>query len=240
MNRKKKLLILLLLSLSVFFVYKLSGKKHITYTVLGDSFSMGENSYGGYTYGYEDYLRDYLGTNKRVEFIDLYTNKNENIITLHNRVLNNNSEIIKKKNYNIKKVISESDIITISVGLNDIIYEYYINKNVPINQYKEDKIVKYIYNNFKNLMKEILKYKNNNIFIIGYPERDIEYKRLIEKLNNKYKNYSKKNNITFIDSGELLDKKDYFDDQKSIFPNTNGYRVIAKKIINTYKNKEKS
>lgn len=240
MNRKKKLLVLLLLSLSVFFVYKLSGKKNITYTVLGDSFSMGENSYGGYTYGYEDYLRDYLRKNKRVEFIDLYTNKNENIVNLHNKILNNYSEVIKSKNYNIKKIISESDIITISIGINDIIYESYINNNVLLNQYKEDKIVKYIYNNFKNLMKEILKYKNNNIFVIGYPKRDIEYKKLIEKLNNKYKNYSEKNNIIFIDSGELLDKNDYFDDKKSIFPNTNGYRVIAKKIINIYKNKEKS
>ena len=240
MNRKKKLLILLLLSLSVFFVYNLSGKKITIYTTLGDSFSNGENSYGGYTYGYEDYLKDHLKKTSNLEIIDLYTNKNENINTLYNRILRNDAKIVGNKNYNIKKVLAESDIITISIGLNDIIYEYYIDKNVSKSHYKENKVVKYIYNNFKKLMSEILKYKDKNIFIIGYPERDVKYKRLIQKLNNKYKNYSEKNVITFIDSDKLLDKNEHFDNKNSIFPNTKGYEVIANKIYNIYKNQEKS
>lgn len=240
MNRKKKLLILILLSLSVYFVYKLIDKKSLIYTTLGDSFSNGENSYGGYTYGYEDYLKDYLKKNNNVELIDLYTSKNENISTLYNKILKNNSKIIGNNNYNIKKVISESSIITISIGLNDIIYEYYIDKNVSKSQYKEYKVVEYIYNNFKKLMAEILKYKNKNIFIVGYPEKKVEYNKILKKLNNKYKCYSKKNNITFIDTTNILDKNEYFDNQNTIFPNTKGYELIAKKIYNIYKNQEKS
>lgn len=235
MNRKKKLLVLLLLSLSVYFIYQISDKKNFIYSVIGDSLSMGENSYGGYTYGYEDYLRDYF---KKIEFIDFYTNKNENINTLYNKLLKDSIEVINNKSYNLKRVITESNIVTISIGLNDLIYESYINKNEFKSQYKEDKIVGYVYKNFKILMNELLKY-NSSIFVVGYPEKS-EYKSIIKKLNKKYKNYCKNNKITFIDSNKLLVKEEYFDNKNSIFPNTKGYKKMAEKIIKVYKNKEKA
>lgn len=238
MNRKKKLLILLILSLSVYFVYQLTDKKNYIYTVLGDSFSMGENSYGGYTYGYEDYVFDALKKNNKVELVDLYTNKEENINTLYNIFLKNEIEVINNNSYNIKKIITESRIVTISIGLNDIIYEHYINKSEIKSQYKEDKIVKHIYENFKVLVNELIKY-NSNIYIIGYPERN-EYKNIIKKLNIKYNNFCKKNKIIFIDTNSLLDKEEYFDTQNTVFPNTKGYKKISQKIINIYKNRENS
>jgi lysophospholipase L1-like esterase len=238
MNRKKKLLVLLLLSLSVYFVYQFTGKKKLTYTVLGDSFSMGENSYGGYTYGYEDYLLDSFKEDINVEFIDFYTSKNENINTLYNKFLKDDIEVINKKSYNLKRVLTESDIITISIGLNDVFYECYVDKNVFNSQYKEDKLVKYIYKNFKNLMNELLKY-GSNIYVIGYPERN-EYKNIVEKLNNKYKVYCKNKKIVFIDTNTILDSDNYFDSKNAIFPNTLGYKKISEKIIKIYKNKEKS
>lgn len=240
MNRKKKLIILLLLSLSVFFVYNLTDKKIITYTILGDSFSKGENSYGGYTYGYEDYVLEYLKKKNQVDFIDLYTNKNENINTLYSNFVENEREVINGKSYNIKKILTESKIVTISIGLNDIIYEYNVNKNVLNLQYKEDKTINYIYKNFKKLMNSILKYSTNNLYIIGYPERNDKYKSLIKKLNIKYKNYCKKEKINFIDTNKILNNEAYFDKNDSVFPNTKGYQKIARNIINIYKNKEKS
>ena len=240
MNRKKKLLVLLLLSLSVFFVYNLTGKKVIRYVTLGDSFSKGENSYGGYTYGYEDYLHDYFKKKNKVEFIDIYSSKNENINSLYSNFVENESEIIGRKSYNIKKILAESTVVTISIGLNDIIYETNIDKNVLRTQYKEDKVVEYIYNKFKKLMNEILKYSTNNIYVLGYPERNNEYEYLIKKINTKYKKYSTKENIYFIDTNKILNNDEYFDKENIIFPNTKGYEKIAKKIINIYKNKEKS
>ena len=240
MNRKKKLLVLLLLSLSVFFVYKLTGKRNIIYTTLGDSFSRGENSYGGYTYGYEDYLLDYLKKKNKVEFVDLYTSKNENINSLYNVFIENETEVINGKSYNIKKLLSESSIVTLTIGLNDIIYETNIKKNVLKTQYQEDKTIKYIFNNFKKIMREILKYSNSNIYIIGYPERNNKYRTMIKKLNNQYKKYCKKERINFIDTNKILNKNEYFDAEESIYPNTKGYKELAKNIINIYKNKEKS
>ena len=240
MNRKKKVVVLILLSLSVFFVYNLTDKKITRYITLGDSFSKGENSYGGYTYGYEDYLQDFIRKTNKVDFIDIYSNKNENITSLYNNFVENEREIINGNNYNIKKILAEANIVTISIGLNDIIYEVNVDKNVLRTQYKEDKIVDYTFNKFKKLMNEVLKYSTNNIYIIGYPERNNEYKYLIRKLNQKYKKYCKKEKIYFINTNIILDKEQYFDQKNSIFPNTKGYEKIAKKIINIYKNKEKS
>lgn len=238
MNRKQKLLILILLSLSVYFVYQITNKKNFTYIVLGDSFSMGKNSYGGYTYGYEDYLLDYLKKEKEVQFIDFYTSKNENINTLYNKFLKDDIEVINNKSYNLKRILTESDIVTISIGLNDILYEYYIDKSVLKSQYKEDKLVDSIYKNFKNLMNEVIKY-TSNIYVLGYPERN-EYSSLIKKINYKYKLYCKNKKIEFVDTNNLLNKWEYFDNTNTIFPNTKGYKKISQKIIKKYKNKEKS
>ena len=240
MNRKKKILILILLSLSVFFVYNLTDKPTIVYTTLGDSFSNGQNCYGGYTYGYEDYILDYLKKKNNVEFIDIYTNKNESITTLNNYLITNNGTVINNKNYNIKKVLTESTIVTISIGINDIIYETNVDKSVLESQYKEDKLVNYIYDNYKKLMNEILKYSTNNIYIIGYPVRNNQYKNIILKLNKKYKQYSQKEKINFIDSNKILEKEEYFENDDSIYPNTLGYKKIAEEIINIYKNRENS
>ena len=65
MNRKTKLLILILLSLSVYFIYKNNNHKEIKITSLGDGLSLGINSYGVKEYGYLDYCKDFFKSNQR-------------------------------------------------------------------------------------------------------------------------------------------------------------------------------
>ena len=60
MYKKLKLLTLILLSLSVYFIYNKENKNNLIYITIGDSLSLGENSYGGINYGYSDYFKDYL------------------------------------------------------------------------------------------------------------------------------------------------------------------------------------
>ena len=50
LSKKTKLLILLLMCSSIFFIYKYTNHNNITYTDIGDSLSLGIDSYGKKTY----------------------------------------------------------------------------------------------------------------------------------------------------------------------------------------------
>ena len=238
MKRYQKFIILMVLSSTVYLIYLFTNNTSIKYTILGDSLSMGQNSFGGLTYGYEDYLKEYFSKNNKVICIDYYTSKNKDIKTLYNDILQDQTIIIDNNNNNIKKILQESDIITISIGLNDIIYEYSIKNKVSLTTYEEDKIIDYIYDNFKSLISEIRKYTKRKIYIIGYPEKNVVYKDLIAKLNMKYLEFTKTDNSSFIDTNKLLNREDYFENKYSLFPNTKGYKIISDNIINEYKNEK--
>ncbi|MBR4618161.1 MAG: SGNH/GDSL hydrolase family protein [Bacilli bacterium] len=235
MKRYQKIIILIILSSTIYLVYLFTDHKTITYLSLGDALSMGENSFGGITYGYEDYFTEYLSKDNETIHIDYYTSKNKNIEMLHNDILQDKTIILDNNNYNIKKSLQESDIITISIGLNDLVYEYSITNKLHLTDYEETRIVKYIYNRFKSLMSEIRKYTKRKVYIIGYPEKNVIYKNLIKKLNNKYNEFTKKDNSIFINTNKLLNREQYFDNNNSLYPNTKGYEIIAQSLINIYR-----
>ena len=47
MKKYKKIIILTVISLSVYFIYLVTNKNNITYISLVDSISIGQNAYGG-------------------------------------------------------------------------------------------------------------------------------------------------------------------------------------------------
>ena len=233
MKKLTKLLVLIIISLSVIIVYKKENNNETAYLVLGDSFSMGINPYGGIGYGYEDYFKDYLDTKGKVNLIDFYTSKNKNIKSIQNDILENDTYILEGNSLNIKKLLQDADVITMSVGLNDIIYEYNINNNNNNkSEYEENKIVDYVYNNLLDLLKDIRIYTKRKIYIIGYPENNSKYNSLIKKLNNKYKDIPIEN-IVFIDTKKILSNEDLIL-KDSLFPNSNGYKKISELIIRDY------
>ena len=59
-SKKLKVLIILFMCGTTFFIYKYTNYNNITYTVLGDGLSCGIDSYGRKTYSYGDYVKDYL------------------------------------------------------------------------------------------------------------------------------------------------------------------------------------
>ena len=56
----KKIIFILILFLSCYFIYNLTIDSKINYLTIGDSLSSGINIYGIKQYGYSDYVKDYL------------------------------------------------------------------------------------------------------------------------------------------------------------------------------------
>lgn len=236
MKKYQKMLILLLISSSIYFIYLFTNKNNLTYIAIGDSLATGQNSYGGNSYGYTNFVKDYLSQNHNLNlYSDYFSSKNKDISTLYNDILKDENIVIDNNSYNLKRLLQESDIITISIGLNDLIYEYSLKNKENLSAYEENRIVDYVYTNYSNLINEIRRYTKRKLYIVGYPTNNVKYQSLIKKLNKKYKDGCTKDNNIFIDSDRLLNSSSYFDQDNNLFPNIKGYQLIATSIISDYK-----
>lgn len=218
MNRPIKLLILIILSLSVYFIYQSTKQSSIQILSLGDGLSKGINSYTITEYSHLNYYEDYLKSkNIKVKVIDEYSNEN---LTIHELL-----ELVKNNNY-LKRDLMESHLLFISVGYNDLLYKLSLEDDISIP--KLNKIIDEINNEYKELLTEIKKYYKNEIIIVGYPKsnRDDYYLNLgVRKLNRIL------NANTFIDTYNLLnDRNKYFSNPNSYYPNRLGYKRIYEEI----------
>ncbi len=230
-SKKLKLLVLIFMCSTTFFIYRYTNYNNITYTVIGDGLSYGIDSYGRKTYSYSDYVKDYLvDKNKLKDYYKLYVKKDTTIEMLYNSLLTNQKMSINNKKTNIKTILRETDYITMSVGINDLLYQLTITNNLT--EQKIDNIIKEIETNFNNLIQEIRKVYNREIYIIGYYNLNINnklYNMAINKLNNIYK---KNKNVIYISTYIISENKNIFlSNSMNYYPNYKGYQVISSKII---------
>ena len=79
----KKVLLILILFLSCYFIYNQTSDNKLYYLTIGDSLSRGTNEYGIVTYGYNDYVKDYLEENNKLEgFNKTFTDNDYRIIDI--------------------------------------------------------------------------------------------------------------------------------------------------------------
>lgn len=222
MNRLKKLLILLLLSTSVFFIYNHTKNTKYVITNIGDQLSLGINSYGIKTPSYVDYYKDYLlDTKNEVIINNTYSNKKQSI---------SNILTLVKTTPNIKRCLYDTNLVIITLGYNDIIYNILTEENITENKYNS--IMKNIIQEYEELIKEIKKYYHEQIIVVGYYDYNkdnIYINKGIKELNNYLENNKE---ITYINTKKLLkNRSKYFDNPSSYYPNQEAYYLISKKII---------
>lgn len=235
MKKSIKLLILIILSSSVYFIYNLKKEVKINYVSIGDGFATGINSYHNISYGYNDYLKDYF---KKKDILGKYDNFSyEDMMTkdIKKDILININD--KDKN-NIRRTLREANLLTISVGINDLIYE--IDVNNPQTNSTKEKILTKIVDKLDEDIKEIKKYYHGPIYLVGYynfyPQNSVE-RNMLNELNKKYQQFCGNNNIIFIDNHNLDTKLyNYLENPNSFYPNVNGYEIIYKNILDSINN----
>lgn len=222
MSRKVKLLILIIISFSVYFIYQNNNTKDIKIVSLGDGLSLGINSYGIKEYSYIDYWKDSLEDKGiKVEINQEYSKKDLSIFQL--------LEVIKY-NPKIKRDLTEAHYVILNLGYNDLLYKLSLDKKISVANFNY--ILKDIEKNYQELIKEIKKYYKKEIIVIGYYsyDKDNYYKIMgIRRLNQIL---CTEENIEYIDTYQLLaDSKLYFSNPNSYYPNKKGYQKIAEQII---------
>lgn len=229
MNRLLKLCFLLLISLSVFFIYRETKNSSYQITIIGDQEALGINSYGIKEYSYVDYLKDYLETNKDKVYLD------KTYLEKDNSIKNTLQEL--KDTTTLKRKLYDTNILILSLGYNDYLYSLSLEENITNSKLKQ--ILKEIDSNYNALITEIRKYYHNKIIVVGIlPKTSNPYKEIGTKEVNKILNNNPE--VIYIDTEELLKNRNkYFSNPKSNYPNQDGYIVISKEIIKkTLENKE--
>ena len=231
MKKILKLVFLIIVILSIFLIYKFTNNKYLNYTSIGDGLSKGIDSYANIDYGYSDYIYDYLKEKDQLKLYSKdFTSQEMSINDLKSKIFLDEKVNYKNRKINLKNILSESDILTMSIGLNDLIYKLSILDIKSIK--KIDRIVDDIYIEFIELITEIKKFYNGDIYLVGYyvsPKYDYKINYAIEKLNEKYKNTP---DIIYIATDYFLsNNKKYLVNPNSYYPNSAGYQAISRKII---------
>lgn len=225
----KKVFLILTLFLSCYFIYNKTEGNKKNYLALGDALSKGINEYKIASYGYSDFLKDYLEENH------ILKNYNNSFTDIDYKV----SDIVTILEYNkskngitLNRLIKEANIITISIGLEEIYYK--INKN-------NQNIYTYIdamINDYNKILNYISKFHHDKVYILGYYSISNNSKDIINYANYKLKNLTQKYNYTYIDLSQILDGNPTYINQinNNYLPNIKGYQKISQIIVENLKN----
>ena len=229
----KKILIIGIIVLSIFLIYLTTLDKKIYYLSLGDQISLGMTKENYYEKSYTNYIKEYLEEKNLLEtYINSYEEQGKRITDIINDI-NNNKEI-EETNKTIKNSLIKSDLITISIGTNDIIAKINnINKN-EINYKILNENINSIIEDLDKLLKLIREYCKEDIIMIGIHiiTDDEKIQELINYANEKFKETSEKYNITYINMYEILN----LEEEYKIYPTKQEYEKIGNVIIDIINN----
>ena len=242
MKRRYKLLIgIIVVSIIVLIINIITNDRKLFYLSLGDSLAVGLNSNGKKVNSYGDYIKDYFDKKGKLEiYINEYAKSGYRSIDLLNDIKNNKKLRIQKKVITLKNALVKADIITLSIGANDLFYKLKLGSpnpdDVEIYEYVDQ-----VFYDMENLFSELRSITKEKIYVLGFynpfvvssvdSANDIE--PVIEYANEKLEWLSNEYNIRLINvqnvfsSGKNMLSSDY-----EIYPTDNGYKAIAKEIIN--------
>lgn len=224
----KKVILILILFLSCYFIYNKTIDNKIYYLTIGDSLSKGITKNGDLSYGYSDYIRDFLDNNNLLkEYNKTFTESDYRIIDVIKALEYNE----KKDNESLNYLIKKADIMTISLGMNELYYK--LNKDTQnIYTYIDNMI-----NNYDKILSYVNTFHHNKVFILGFYNVTGINNDLFDYANYKLKELCNKYDFIFIDLSNLFNNNpNYFDKKMSFIPNFNGYEKISQLIIENFKN----
>lgn len=217
MKKILKLLFLVIISLSVYFIYLKTNNKTYNFTSIGDNLSLGNDSFNIKNYSYVDYYIEYLKQTKEKVIVNKkYSNKTQTIKNVY----------LSMKESDLKRIITDTDCLILTLGYNDLLEGLSLLEDK--NNYK--KVIDEIKENFKLLIKEIRKYYHEEIIVIGYYKSntdDYYINKGIKELNNILRN----ENVIYIDTYHALNNSKYFSNPNSYYPNYKGYQRIYEEIL---------
>ena len=223
-----KVFLILILFLSCYFIYNKTVDNKVYYLTIGDSLSKGTNEYGVVSYGYNDYVKDYLEENNLLkDYNKTFKNNDYRIIDVIKTLEYNE----KKDNYSLNRLIKQADIITISLGMNELYYK--IEKGGSgIYTYIDNMI-----SNYNKILTYINKFHHNKVFVLGYYNTMGHSNDIFSYANHKLKEICETHGFIYVDLSNIFTNNPiYFSNSEKFIPNNKGYEKISQIIVEKLKN----
>ena len=197
----KKILIIFLICSIVFLIYFLTRDTKIYYVSIGDYVSINNH-------------KSYYGN--KLEKDVRYYNKDYRTIDLVDDLESNKEVKYRGKNYKLTNLLIKADIITISIGMNDLLFFDEVNDNMYA--YIDDILM-----DVEKVLNLVRYYSKEKIYIYNYFGFD---KKFLYYINNRLSDIAFEYNVNIIDISSIKNRKKL---------NNNDYKYIENKLINTLK-----
>lgn len=214
------------------------------YAALGDSLSAGQTPYQTVDNGYTDFLADHFEKSQPTNFtkafaVPGYTSQDVLDDIINNRTIGDKS---------IQDVIREADVLTLTVGANDILREATIdpeNGTVEIDPAKIPVILATLTENLNGILGEINSLNPNvMVYVSGYyfsfpylpDDQKPQLQLLMSLLNDTIQNVSLEQGMSFVsmDSVNEIFQEDpgtFLPNPLDIHPSSDGYKLITEQFI---------
>jgi len=249
MKRRYKLLIgFLITSVFLIAIFLITKDRKIYYISLGDSLAIGQTPYNTIGKSYGDYVSEYLKDKGVLEFYTKdFSKSGYRSIDILNDLKGNKEINIKGKRLSLKHALIKADLVTLSIGANDLFYKLNIGKEFDLNDF--DDIYLYIDESMSDIDKllfELRRTCKEEIMVFGFYNPFIRYSSTLANevepviiyANNKMQELTNKYNMTYLDMHDtFLANEEYLPKTFEIHPLDLGYRKMAKIIIDSMNEK---
>lgn len=243
MKRRYKLLIgFIITGIILVVIFFITKDRKVYYLSLGDSLAVGQMPDNSLNKSYGDYIKDYLEDRNILEFYTKGFAKNGyRSIDLLNDVNNNKKIKEGKKEISIKNALIKADIVTVSIGGNDLLYKLNLSSSIDITEFDDiysyvDEVIgdinKLLFELRKNCKEQIIVLGLYNPFASFSPKLANTVEPVLSYANLKIQDLTKKYDMTFVDMHDMfLANPSYLPTYLEIHPTASGYRAMSKKII---------
>ena len=214
-DKMKKTMFFIIIFVVTFLIYYFNINKKTYYVSLGDFLSYGINNMDKVDNNYSNNIKQKYQSNLQ-NYVNYSSTDDYRVMDLMNDINYNKTITHNNKEYKIQNLLIKANLITLSIGMNDLIYR----KNLDYDY------VDNLLNDIKDLLILIRKYNKDEIYFLSF-YNIVGNQELIDYSNKKIKNICNKNKIKFVDISEL---SKYI--KNGIYPTNDGYTYITDKILN--------
>ena len=243
LKRRYKLLIGFIITgiilVTIFFITK---DKKIYYLSLGDSLAAGQTPNNTISLSYGDYVAEYLKDKGKLEFYTKgFTKSGYRSIDILNDLKENKKIKVGKKEITLKNALIKADLVTVSVGANDLFYKINFGNELKGDDFND--IYKYIDESMKDINKLLYELRiscKEQIMVFGFYNPFTNFSSSLSNLvepvilyaNSKLENLVNKYNMTYVDIHDnFLANDNYLPSKLEIHPTKEGYKAMSKAVI---------
>lgn len=224
---------------SIFFITR---DKKVYYLSLGDSLAAGQTPYNTIEKSYGDYVAEYLKDKEILEFYTKdFSKSGYRSIDLLNDLRSNKELKVNGKKITLKNSLIKADLVTLSIGANDLFYKLNIGTEFDLNEF--DDMYTYVDEcilDIDKLLYELRRSCKEQIMVFGFYNPFTNFSSalattvepIIVYANGKMENLVRKYDMTYVNIHDtFLANDDYLPDKLEIHPTDKGYRAMSKKVI---------